>query len=157
MFAVEIAVIVIVVVGGLFIVEISPYLSSSKPNAQIGMYNQKQFGSATIALSPGETAIARFNYSTYDPAILVLDLTFPTWKTAGDLSIYINGNFATTINAPPDNKQYSLTLLSFSGQDWVKSPSLNSFTYGNEITFVSKSGNGYDGTFSYKISIRGSR
>jgi hypothetical protein len=39
----------------------------------------------------------------------------------------------------------------------VKAPGPDSFTYGNEITFVSEPVDGYDGTITYQISIRGSR
>jgi hypothetical protein len=157
MLIVELAVAVVVVGVVLFLVEVNPYLISTKPSSSISVYSQKEFGNATITLSPGQSATARFNYSTYDPAILVIDLTFQNWRAPGDLSIYINGSPISTIYAPPGKPQTRLSIVSFSGQDWVKAPGPDSFTYGNEITFVSEPVDGYDGTITYQISIRGSR
>ena len=157
LFVVEILSIAVVLAAVMFFVEVSPYLSSSKPDSQIGVYTQKDFADDTVTLAPGQAESARFNYSTYDPAILVVYLTFPTYNKVGDLSVYINGNYLTTVNAPPGTFKFTLTAISFSGQDWVKSPSINTFTYGNEITFVSEPTTGYDGTVSYRISIRGSK
>jgi hypothetical protein len=157
LFAVEIALFVVVLVVVLFFVEVTPYLASSKPDSQIGVYNEKQFAVGTVELTAGQTVSAQFNYSTYDPAILVVDLTFQNWQMPGALSIYCNGRVIATILATPNNPTVRLTTISVSGWDWVKPPSLNSFTYGNEVTFVSEPGNGYQGAFSYQIDIRGSR
>jgi hypothetical protein len=157
LFAIEISVFVAVLVVVLFFVEVTPYLASSKPDSQIGMYNEKMFAKGTAILSIGQTASAQFNYSTYDPAILVVDLAFQDWQTPGHLSIYCNGRLIATILATSNNPTVHLTTISVSGWDWVKPPSINSFTYGNEVTFVSETETGYEGTFSYQIDIRGSR
>jgi hypothetical protein len=154
---VEIVIVVVGVLAVLILVEVSPYLISAAPTSQINVYNQKEFASTTLVLKRGDSGIVRFNYSTYDPAILVLDLEFEKWTNVGDLSVFINGDPITTINAPPGNTQLSLTVLSFSGRDWVKSPSINTNTYGNVITFVSELTSGYAGTLNCRISIRGSR
>ena len=154
---VEIAAVAIVLVVILFFVEVSPYLASSKPNSQIGLYNQKEFARGNVTLTVGQTAGAQFNYSSYDPAILVIDLAFQNWQTPGYLSLYCNGLIIATIYASSSNPTVRFTTISVSGWDWVKPPSLNSFTYGNEVTFSSEPQNGYEGTFDYQISIRGSR
>jgi hypothetical protein len=154
---VEIATVAIVLVAILFFVEVSPYLASSKPNSQIGLYNQKEFARDNVTLAVGQTAGAQFNYSSYDPAILVIDLAFQNWQTPGYLSLYCNGRIIATIYASSSNPTVRFTTISVSGWDWVKPPSLNSFTYGNEVTFSSDPQNGYEGTFDYQISIRGSR
>jgi hypothetical protein len=157
LFAIEIASVIVVLVIIMFFVEVTPYLVSSKPNAQIGVYNQKEFAKDIVTLASGQTASAQFNYSTYDPAILIIDLTFQNWQTPGYLSLYCNGRIIATVYASTANPEIHFTTISVSGWDWVKPPSTNSFTYGNEVTFSSEPQNGYEGTFSYQISIRGSR
>jgi hypothetical protein len=154
---IEIASVVAILLVIMVFVEVTPYLASSKPNSQIGVYNEKVFAKDNVTLALGQMASAQFNYSTYDPAILVVDLVFQNWQAQGALSVYCNGRLVATINATPDNPTVRLTSISVSGWDWVKPPSVNSFTYGNEVTFVSEPGNGYEGTFSYQIDIRGSR
>jgi hypothetical protein len=155
--AIEIASAIIVLAVVLVVVEVTPYLSSSQANAQIGTFNEKVFAKGTLTLALGQSASAQFNYSTYDPAILVVDLTFQDWQVPGNLSMYCNGRLISTIYATPDNPTVRLTTISVSGWEWVKSPSIDSFTYGNEVTFVSDPADGFEGTFNYQIDIRGSR
>jgi hypothetical protein len=157
MFVVEIAAVVVILVVILFVVEISPYLASASQSSQIGMYNQKEFAKGTVTLAQGQNANAQFNYTTYDPAILVVDVSFQSWQNPGFLSIYCNGRVVATVYAAPDTPKLHFTTISVSGWDYVKSPSIDSFTYGNEVSFVSGLANGYAGDFSYEISIRGSR
>jgi hypothetical protein len=157
LFAAEIAIVVIILVAVLVIVEVTPYLASANQNNQIGMYNQKEFAHGTLNLAKGQIASAQFNYSTYDPAILIIDMAFQDWQSSGHLSLYCNGKLIATINASPDNPTVHFSTISVSGWDWVKPPSINSFTYGNEVTFVSDPETGYEGNFDYQISIRGSR
>jgi hypothetical protein len=157
LFLVEIVTVVVILVFIMLFVEVTPYLASSKPNSQIGVYNQKEFASDLVTLAIGESAYARFNYSTYDPAILVIDLSFQNWQTPGYLTLYCNGRIIATVYASSSNPTMHFTTISVSGWDWVQPPSLNSFTYGNEVTFTSEPQNGYEGTFSCVISIRGSR
>jgi hypothetical protein len=157
LFAVEIAAVAITLVVILIVVEVSPYLASASQNSQISMYTQKEFAKGTATLVKGESESARFKYTTYDPAILIVDLAFQNWKTTGNLSLYCNGRIITTIQATPDNPKIHVSTISVSGFDIVKSPAPNSFTYGNELTFVSDLQDGYEGDFNYQISIRGSR
>jgi hypothetical protein len=44
-----------------------------------------------------------------------------------------------------------------SGLEWVQPKSIESFVFGNEITFSSVPVVGYEGSFSYEVNIRGSR
>jgi hypothetical protein len=157
LFAVEIASAVIVLLVILVIVEVTPYLASANQNSQIGMYNQKEFAQGTVTLTQGQITSAQFNYSTYDPAILIVDISFQSWQNSGHLSLYCNGRLIATINASPDNPNVRFSTISVSGWDWVKPPSVNSYTYGNQVTFISDPENGYEGDFNYQISIRGSR
>jgi hypothetical protein len=155
-FAIEITSIAIIIALVLVFVEVTPFLVSSQQES-IGVYNEKEFAHGTLTLVQGQSASAQFNYSTYDPAILVIDLLFQDWQVQGFLSLYCNGRLIVTIHATPNNPIVHFTTISVSGWDWVKPPSLNTATYGNEVTFDSDPTNGYSGSFSYKIDIRGSR
>ncbi len=157
LFIIEIASIAVVLVAVLAFVEITPYLASASQNDSVEMYNERTFAEGTITLAMGESSGAQFNYSTYDPAILVIVLAFQTWNNSGYLSLYCNGRSIASFLASPQNPTVRLTTISVSGWEWVKPPSTNSYTYGNEVQFTSWSEDGYVGAFEYTISIRGSR
>ncbi len=158
----EIAIVVIVLVLVLIFVGVTPYLVSSTESDKIGVFNEKEYARNTVSLVAGQKASCRFNYSAFDPAILVIDLDFQSWTTPGFLSLYCNGILVVTIEATQRNPNVQLTTVTVSGYDLVRphyqlSPVFNIYTYGNEITFSSATDNGYEGIFSYTISIRGSR
>jgi hypothetical protein len=162
LFLAEIAIVVIVVVIVVVFVEITPYLAASNQNGQIGVYNQRVYSQKTVTLQSGQVASSRFNYTTYDPAILVVDLKFQDWQKSGNLSVYCNGILIDTFYADPSTPSVKSTTVTFSGYDLVKSPSVKlgitfQYAYGNEITFMSPTEDGYAGTFNYQISVRGSR
>jgi hypothetical protein len=162
LFLAEIAAVVLVVVIVVVFVEVTPYLAASNQNGQIGVYNQRVYAQKTVTLQSGQVASSRFNYTTYDPAILVVNLKFQDWQKSGNLSVYCNGILIDTIYAAPSNPDVKSTTVTFSGYDLVKPPSaklgvIYQYEYGNEITFMSPFENGYEGTFNYQISIRGSR
>lgn len=143
-------------------VELFPYLASSEQADHIGVFNQREFAQETVYLRTGQRTSSRFNYTTYDPAILVVDLEFQDWQTQGLLSLYCNGILIVTFEATPRNPDVQLTTVTFSGYDLVKPPPIRLgktlvFAYGNEITLLSPEKSGYEGTFSYHITIRGSR
>ncbi len=158
----EITLVVVILVVVLIIVQFTPYLASSSQNDKVGVFNQKPYVQNTVSLLAGQKASCRFNYSSFDPAILVIDLTFESWLTPGYLSLYCNGVLIVTIEATPRNPDVQLTTVTVSGYDLVKphyqlTGLLTTYTYGNEISFLSTVNNGYEGIFGYKISIRGSR
>ncbi|MDQ1280345.1 MAG: hypothetical protein QG670_1608 [Thermoproteota archaeon] len=157
LFLVEIASIIIIIVSVMFFIKMTPYLASTEPDMSIGVYNQRVFTEDTLTLESGQMASTEFNYSTFDPAILVIDLMFQSWQTPGDLSVYCNGILIATIRAIPGNPTVRLTSISVSGWDWVQPPSVNSLAYSNQISFVSEPNSGFEGTFTYQIGIRGSR
>jgi len=139
-------------------VSLTPILKSSAQDSAIGLYNEREYGKGNVTLTAGETQrVAQFNYSTYDPAILVLDLAFRSWKSSGNLTMLINGRVFASVFASPESPTVSLRVISFSGTEWVRPPSPDSFVFGNEISFSSKPENGFAGTFEYEIRIRGSR
>ncbi len=125
---------------------------------------QKTFAEGSATLSVGQSVSAWFNYSSFDPPILIFDLTFQSWQTPGPLSIYCNGLRIATLEASPDNPHIVFTVIAVSGVDLVKTRAdliypapPNAYTYGNEIAFTPNPGNGYQGSFNYQISLRGSR
>jgi hypothetical protein len=159
---VEATVVIVAIVLIAVVVEITPYLTSSGQNGQIGVFNQRKYVQETATLQQGQRVTSRFNYTTYDPAILVVDLKFQDWQKPGALSMYCNGILVTTFDATPSNPNIESTTVTFSGFDLVKPPPPKlgmsfQFTYGNEISFSSPTEDGYEGTFNYQISIRGSR
>ncbi len=162
MVTVELVSAVAIVVVVLLVVQTTPYLASSKPSSQIGVFNQKEYVQNTVSILAGQKTSCRFNYSSFDPAILVIDLDFQNWQTSGNLALYCNGIHIVTIEATQRNPEVQLTTITVSGFDLVKphyqlSALFSTYTYGNEISFSSPLTSGYEGTFSYKISIRGSR
>lgn len=156
LFIIEIAAIVVVVVVLLLLVEVSPFLTSSRPDSSIAVYDQKEFAEGSVTLAKGQRATVGFNYSTYDPSILVLNILFQDWQNPGKLSIYCNIKLLRTIYASPENPKVTLNVVSFSGLDWVDSPTLLSPNAINRIIFVSDA-NGYEGTLNYELYVRGSR
>ncbi len=156
-FALEIAILLIVVVFVLVFVQVTPYLASSKPLSKIDMYSQKTFVQGNVTLDAGQSFGAKFNYTSFDPVILVVDMSFKNWDKPGTLSLSFNGRRVGTFVATPNNPFVSFTVFSLSGKDWTNPPVVGSYTYGNEFTFSSPSAKGYMGSFSYQISIRGSR
>jgi len=159
---VEITVLIVVIVLITVFVAITPYLASSGQNSQIGVFNQREYVQKTATIQPGQTASSRFNYTTFDPAILIVEIKFQDWQKPGKLSMYCNGIRIDTFDATPSNPYVKSITVTFSGFDLVKPPSSRlgiayQFAYGNEISFLSPIENGYQGTFNYQISIRGSR
>jgi hypothetical protein len=159
---VEVGAVIIALVLIVVFVGITPYLSSSGQNGQIGVYNQRVYTQKTATVQSGQIASSRFNYTTFDPAILVVELRFLDWQKSGKLSMYCNGILIDTFDATPSNPYLKSTTVTFSGFDLVKPPASRlgmtyQFEYGNEVTFLSPIENGYEGTFNYQISIRGSR
>ncbi len=155
--AVLILVVILVVVGGI------PGLGSSEQNASVSMYQEKTYVKGNMTLEKGASASARFNYTTYDPAILVVDIDFNSWQSNGNLTLYCNGRAFASIIAAPDRPHVTINAISVSGADWIQPlsaswPTIGSFfAYGNELAFKSSLNDGYAGSFDYKIDIRGSR
>ena len=154
--AVVVLLVIVVAIQGI------PSFGTSGQSATVSMYEQKEYSHGIATLATGETARTRFNYTTYDPAILTVDLTFSDWQKSGNLTLYCNGREIATVYASPDQPKININALSFSGADWVQPssaawPTLGSFfAYGNEVSFVS-SPDGFSGSFNYVVSVRGSR
>ena len=155
---VEVAAVIIVLIIVMIFVEITPYLASAQQDNSIGMYKEREFGKGSATILKGLfIRSAYFNYSTFDPAILVLKLEFQTWQSAGTLTLAVNGKVFASIVATPEKPKIEVNVISVSGADWVEPTSINSPVFDNSISFASESEKGYEGTFSYQIIIRGSR
>lgn len=157
----EVVLVAVIIVAAMVVIEGIPYLEASQQTASISMYQEKEYGRGSVTLAKGETARTGFNYSTYDPAILVLEISFESWQSPGNLTFYCNYESFGSIMATPERSSISLTVISISGEDWVQTSSSTVSSpfpseYGNEITFSSEPPNGYAGTFNYRLSIRGS-
>jgi hypothetical protein len=149
--------VVVVIVVVLGVIEFMPSLNSPSQNAPIGVYHQREYGRGNATLALGEVARTQFNYTTFDPAILVLDLDFHSWKKPGVLELACNGRVFASVFASSENPRLRLNVITVSGLEWVQPKSIESFVFGNEITFSSVPVVGYEGSFSYEVNIRGSR
>jgi hypothetical protein len=154
-FAVEITLVLIVLIVIMVFIETAPYLASSRDNDSIGVFDQKSYPKRTLSLASGKSANATFNYSSYDPSIIVLDLSFETCEKPGYFLLYCNYREIVNIFINSETPPLTLNLISVSGLDWVEPPSA---MFGlNELLFESPSQDGYAGTLAYQISLRGSR
>jgi hypothetical protein len=158
----EIALVAVILVVALIVIEGIPYLEGSQQTSSVSMYQEREYGKGNVTLARGENARTRFNYSTYDPSILVIELSFQNWQSPGNLTLLCNGKQFASFVATPEKPIMSLSVTSVSGQDWLRTylstaPSTASnSTLDNEITFSSEPLSGYAGTFDYRIAVRGS-
>jgi hypothetical protein len=159
----EIVFIAVVLIVILISIEGIPTLGSTGQNNSVGMYQEKNFKEGQITLAVGQTQSTRFNYTSFDPAIMQIDLNFLSIQSSANLTLYCNGRVFTSIIPTIQNPHVTLTVFSVSGTDWVQTLTTSNlflgstFLYGNEIAFASSPLNGFEGTFSYTITIRGSR
>jgi len=157
----EIVLVAVILIVVLVIIEGIPYLEGSQQSSSVSMYQEREYNRGSVSLARGENARARFNYSTYDPSILVIELSFQSWQSPGNLTLLCNGKQFASFFATPEKPTMSLSVISVSGQDWLRTysstaPKASNSTLDNEITFSSKPTSGYAGTFNYKIAVRGS-
>ena len=160
----EIVTVIIAILIGLIFFQMTPYLQSSGRSGSIGVFNQQDYVKETATIQPGEIVNSRFNYNTYDPAILKIEVSFQDWKKPGNLSLYLNYVLIDSFEATPQKPSYETTTITFSGFELVKPPPINpemassaQFFASNLLYFESPLDGGYEGTFNYHISIRGSR
>jgi len=152
---VEIVLLVVALLLVVAFVEITPFLRPSWQRYSIGLYQEKEYAGGKVTLASGQRSSARFTYTSYDPAILKLDITFLTWEASGYLVFRCNNRVFASVFASPENPDLSFIVVTFSGREWVEPPS--SMFGINEIAFESEVENGYEGVFDYRISVRGSR
>jgi hypothetical protein len=136
-------------------VEIAPFLRPSRLSYSIGLYREREYAKGNATLALGGLSTVQFTYTSYDPAILTVDVTFFTWESSGYLTLRCNSRIFATVFASPQNPHSSFIVVTFSGREWVEPPS--SMFGLNVISFESELENGYEGVFGYRISIRGSR
>ena len=152
---IEVAVVALMLVLLVTLVDFMPYLGSSKQNDKVGLYAEKEYAAGNVTIVPGEREYVQFRYSNFEPAILVFELTFQSWKSNGYLNIRCNNKAINPIFASPENPTVILTVVSTSGGEWIES---QSSMFGlNEVIFESELENGFEGRLSYQIKLRGSR
>ena len=151
----EIIIFIMVVVVALFIVELNPSLISSKKSESIPMYSEELVATQNMSLVSGQTQYAQFNYSTYEPVVLVLNVQFQNWQSSGYLTFTCNGRNAVTVFATPRNPQIKLEIVTFANSEWVKPPSKYADTFTNSVQFTSSSENGFEGYLICQIFLRG--
>ena len=152
---VEIMLLVVALLSVVAFVEIAPFLRPSRQSYSIGLYREREYARGNVTLASGQRSSVRFTYTSYDPAILTLDVTFLTWESSGHLVFRCNNRIFASVFASPENPVVSFIVVTFSGREWVEPPS--SMFGLNEIAFESELENGYEGMFDYRISVRGSR
>jgi hypothetical protein len=147
-----IEVVTLISIGALAInfVSVNPILESNS-GASLGLFDEKKYSEGTVTLERGGEAVDLFRYPSYEPAILTLNIEYLSVQKSGYLTILCNGRSAGRILATPGSESIQLTLVTTSGVEWVKANSLNA------VVFKSGADDGYEGTFSYEISLRGSR
>lgn len=132
-----------------------PSLQPSQQNTSIELYSARSLPKHTITLASGGSATLPFIYSSYDPAIIILELSFQTCEEPGYLTLYCNYRRIASIFVNPETPPLFFNLISVSGSDWVE---ISTGMFGlNELLFMSESQNGYAGTLTYQITLRGSR
>ncbi len=137
------------------LVNLTSYLGASNSNHEVGLYVEKEYALGSLTIVPGERKYIWFNYSSYEPTILLLELSFKSWKTSGYLDVRCNNNPVRTIFATPENPNISLVVVSTSGSEWIE-PQSSMFGL-NEVIFESALENGFEGLLSYQIRLRGAR
>jgi hypothetical protein len=150
---VEIMLLVVALLLVVAFVEIAPFLRPSKQSYSIGLYREIEYARGNVTLTSGQRSSIRFTYTSYDPAILTLDISFSTWESSGYLVFRCNNRVFGSVFASPEKPVLSFIVVTFSGREWVEPPS--SMFGLNEIAFESDLGNGYAGVLNYRI--RGSR
>ena len=151
----EIVSVVAVLLAAMAALVLIPSLQPSKQNASISLYSVRSFPKNTITLTSGAAINVPFDYSSYDPAIIVLELSFQNCEEPGHLTLYCNYRRVASIFAGPETPALFLNLISVSGSDWVEPPSAMFGT--NELLFESELQNGYEGSLTYQVTLRGSR
>jgi hypothetical protein len=157
LFVAELAVVIIVLIAVVVVVQVNPTLAASQQSATIGAFNSKIYANDKVTVVKGDTYSTTFDYSSYEPAILVIDLTFSNIQSSGYLSVICNGRYVGSVYASANNPHTSMSAITLSGSEWVKPPSAYSTTFVNQIIIQSDLDQGYDGTFAYQISLKGSR
>ncbi len=156
LFFAEIFVIITVLVVTVVVIQVDPSLAGSKQAQVIGAFNQNVIGQDTITIVKGDAFSTQFEYSSFEPAIFVLDLTFRDSQSSGYLTLQLNGRYIGSIFVTPEKHQATISAISLTGAEWVKPPSAYSNSFTNQIIFSSDSSDGYVGTFDFQISLNGS-
>jgi hypothetical protein len=153
----EVAIVLVVLIVIVVFVEGNSSLATSTQSAPIGAYNQKTYAQDIITIAKGEAYSSVFDYSSYEPAILKIDLTVTGTVSAGYLDLTCNGRYVGSVYVSADTHHALISAISITGAEWVKPPSAYSNAFSNEVAFASNAEDGFEGTFSFQINLKGSR
>lgn len=144
-----------VLISLVVILQLLPFLQPSKENTSIGLYNTKSYPKTPLTMASGSSITLPFYYSSYDPAIIILELIFQTCEQPGYFRAYCNYRNIASIFVSPETPPVTINLISVSGSDWVEPPT--AMLGRNELLFESETTNGYAGNLTFQITLRGSR
>jgi len=150
----EITAIILVLISILAFIEVTSYLGATQ-NARIGLYNEREYARGNVTVLPGETSLVQFTFLSYEPTILVVELTFRSVDVPGYLVVRCNNKLLNPVLVSQANSAVSLNAISVSGAEWVE-PLSAMFGY-NEVTFEAGLENGFEGVIEYQIKLRGTR
>ena len=157
LFVAELAVVTVVLIVVVVLVEVNPSLAVSSQSTPIGAFKTKVYAADTVIITKGDAFSTQFDYSSYEPAILNIDVTATNIQTPGYLSFTCNGRYVGSVYVSPENIHASISAITLSGSEWIKPPSAYSNAFSNQIIFSSDSDQGFVGTFDYQINLKGSR
>jgi hypothetical protein len=155
LFAIEIALIIGILACALAFLLLTPNLGSSQLYGSMDAFTQRSDPIHYISIIKDQPGIVRFNYTSYDPSIIVLDLYVDSIDHPGDFDVFCNYKHVAKVSMTPETEKVTLNLVSFSGLDWVE-PMTSMFGL-NDLVFESSDPNGFIGTIAYQITFRGSR
>ncbi len=156
LFAAELAVVLVALIVVVVVVEVNPALAGSEQSQNIGAFKEKLYVQDTVSIAKGESWGTSFEYSSYEPAILLMYVSFTDVQAPGYLGVTCNGRYVGRVYGN-EKSHTSLSAISMAGAEWVKPPSAYSEAFTNQIIFSSDADKGFAGTFSYQISLKGSR
>lgn len=131
-------------------VNVNPILDTNS-GAPLGLFSERRYTNGTITLARGGEAFGLFRYNSYEPVILTLNIEYLSVEKSGYLTVYCNGRVGGTVLVTSSSGPVQLTLVTTAGVDWVKANSQNA------VMFKSPASDGFEGQFSYVVSLRGSR
>ena len=150
----EITIAIVLLISLFAFIEIRSYLGISQ-SINIGLYNEREYAEGNAKALPGETTKVQFPYLSYEPAILIIELSFHSVEKPGYLTVLCNYKLLESMFVNQENSSVRLYAMSVSGAGWVET--LSSMTGLNEVHFDSGLENGFEGTINYKIKLRGTR
>ena len=149
----ESLVLLVILVAVVFSFQLIPGLQPQQN--QIGMYKQISYNENSLTIARDQWITKTFNYTNFDPAIILLQVDLKECREIGYLNIYCNYRKIVSLYLMPQNGSATFCLFSCSGFDWIEP--LSDMSGLNDLLFESPIIGGFEGSFTYQLSFRGSR